>query len=100
MTLEETTDAILAAAEAADIEALEEARRLRETAMVALGSNPPSPELCSSIKASIAAGEEAKRAILAIKQRIRGESRRLATIESGFVRELQPAVGPHIDCKG
>jgi hypothetical protein len=99
MTLEETTVAILAAAEAEDLVALEKARLLREEAMAALGSNPPSPELCSAVQASIAAGKEAKRALRAIKQRVRGESQRLATIESGFVRGLRSA-GTHIDFKG
>jgi hypothetical protein len=100
MTLEETTEFILAAVEAEDLASLQAASKLREVAMAALASMEPTLALRASVAASIAAGERAKRAIASIRQRIRGESRRLATIESGFVRAQQSAAAPHIDCKG
>lgn len=100
MTLEETTEQILAAAEAEDLEALENAHRMREEAMAALMSLEPTEALRDRVAASLAAGEKARRAIHQIKLRIRTESRRLATIEAGFVRCLLPSDKPHIDFKG
>jgi hypothetical protein len=100
MTLEQTTRRILAAAEAQDLAALQAASKQRERAIAMLGSTPPTPELRDAMAASIAAGEEAQRAIRAIKQRMRRESRRLANIEDGFLRALLPATNHRIDCKG
>jgi hypothetical protein len=99
MTLEETTSRMLAAAEAEDLGALLAALKDRESAIAALASIQPTVELRNAVEASIAAGEEARRAIRAIKQRIRTVSRRLANIEGGFLRVLTP-VKHQIDCKG
>ncbi len=79
---------------------LKAAGEMRAEAIAALDSIRPTFELCDAVKASIAAGEAAKRAIRVIKQRIRHESRRLANIESGFVRALAPAARHQVDCKG
>jgi hypothetical protein len=100
MTLEQSTQRILAAAEAQDLALLEAAGRMREEAIAALASAPPTPVLRSALEGSIVAGEEARRAIRAIKQRIRGESRRLANIEKGFVRALRPGAEHRVDCQG
>ncbi len=100
MTLEQTTQRILAAASAQDLAALEAASKLRQSAIAAISSAPPTPLLRNAVAASIAAGEEAKRAIRVIKQRIRNESRRLSNIETGFVRALRPLAAHQIDCKG
>lgn len=100
MTLEETTRLILVAAELQDLAAIQSACKEREAAMAALGSQPPTEELRDAVAQSIDAGEEAKRTIRLIKQRIRNESRRLARIETGFVSALRPAPKPRIDCKG
>jgi hypothetical protein len=100
MTLAQTTERILAAAEAQDLAALQAAGKARAAAMGALNSMPPTPALRNAMAASIAAGEEAKRAIRVIKQRIRNESRRLANIEHGFLRALRPVARHRIDCKG
>jgi hypothetical protein len=100
MTLIQTTERILAAAEAQDLAALKAASIEREAAIAALDSLPPTPALRNAVAASIAAGEEAKRAIRAIKQRARNESRRLVNIEHGFLHALRPAARLRIDCKG
>jgi hypothetical protein len=100
MTLEQTTQLTINAAELQELEALQAAREMREAAIAALDSVRPTVDLCDAVKASIAAGEAARRAIRVIKQRIRLESRRLANIESGFVRALTPATRHQIDCQG
>lgn len=99
MTLEQTTRLLRAAAEALDLEALAQAKRERIEAIAALRTLPPSEDLRAAVAESIAAGEEATRALRRIKQRIRQESRRLAVIEAGFLRSPLPG-GRHIDCKG
>jgi hypothetical protein len=100
MTLEQTTQRILLAVEAQDLEMLQAAAKERETAIASLSSIPPSPALHEAITASIAAGEEAKLAIRAIQQGIRKDSRRLANIEHGFLRAILPTVKRQIDCQG
>jgi hypothetical protein len=99
MTLEQTTQRTLSAAGAQDLEALRGASKERESAIAALASLPPTPALREAVAASIAAGEEAKRAIRTIRQRTRKDSRRLATIEHGFLRALVPAKH-QVDFKG
>ncbi len=100
MKLEQTTRRILAAAEAQDLPALQAASKEREAAMATLASLPPTPALRDAVAASIAAGEEAKRSIRAIRQRVRKDSRRLAHIEDGFVSALRPVTTHRVDCKG
>ncbi|MGA3188610.1 MAG: hypothetical protein ABSF22_16010 [Bryobacteraceae bacterium] len=100
MTLEQTTELILAAAAALDPAALEEAGRERQAAIARLGLLKPTLALRDAVACSLAAGEAAKRALRAIKQHTRNESRRLANIEHGFVRALHPAARHRIDCKG
>jgi hypothetical protein len=100
MTLEQTTWRVIAAAEALDPAALETAAKERATAIAALSSVPPTPALLDQVAASIAAGEEAKRALRAIKQRIRKDSRRLAHIQTGFLRALTPVASHQVDCEG
>ncbi len=100
MTLEETTRRMHEAAQAEDLGALMTALKDREAALSALASLPPTLELRDAVEASIEAGEEARRAIQAITQRIRTVSRRLANIDQGFLKVLVP-VGKHrVDCKG
>jgi hypothetical protein len=99
MTLEQTTPRILAAVEVQDLGALEAASKEREAAIAALASIPATPELRDAVAASIAAGEEARRAIRVIKRRSLHESRRLTHIENGFVRALRAPVKHQIDCK-
>lgn len=99
MTLEQTTKLVLSAAELQDLDVLQAAGEEREAALAKLASLPPTEELRNAMAESLKAGEEARRTIHLIKQRIRNESRRLERIETGFVRALRPA-GPHrIDCK-
>jgi len=99
MTFEQITLRILAAAEAHDLQALREASKDRQSAIAMLTSTTPTPELRDAVAASIAAGEEARRAIRTIQQRLRKDSRRLTNIEHGFLRALVPA-RHQIDCKG
>lgn len=99
MTLKQATERTLVAAELQDLAALEVARELRESAIAALASASPTQELCQEITASIAAGEQAKQAIQTIKRRIRNESRRLAQIESGFVRAQRAPQKHQVDCQ-
>jgi hypothetical protein len=100
MTLDQTTRRILAAADAQDLTALEAASKERESAIARLSSIPATPELRDAVAASITAGEEAKRTLRTIQQRLRKDSRRLANIEHGFLRALAPAAKHQIDCKG
>jgi hypothetical protein len=100
MTLEQNTRRILKAVEAQDLAGLERASKDRERAIATLGSTPPTPELRDAVEASIAAGEEAKRTIRALRQRIQKDSRRLANIQHGFLRALTPAAEHQVDCKG
>ena len=88
MTLEQTTRRLLNASETLDLPALEAAWTERESAIARLLSIPPTPALRDAVAASIAAGEEARSAIRAIKQRIRKDIRRLNHIEHGFLRAL------------
>ena len=99
MEFENITRRILAAAEAHDLSALQEASKDRKSAIAALASLTPTPELRNAVAASIAAGKEAKRTIRTIQQRLRDDSRKLTTIEQGFLRSLVPAKH-QIDCKG
>jgi hypothetical protein len=99
MTFEQITPRIRAAAEAQDLPALLEASKQRQAAVAMLPSMTPTPELRDAVAASIAAGEEARRAIRAIQQRLRKDSRRLTNIEHGFLRTLVPTKH-QIDCKG
>jgi hypothetical protein len=100
MTLDETTRRILASADAQDLAALERAAHERQAAIAKLASLPPTPELREAVARSIQAGEEAQRAIRSIRHRIRKESRRLATIEHGFVRALRPTAKHQFDYQG
>jgi hypothetical protein len=100
MNLEQTTRMVLAAADLQDLGALEVAGRERAPAISALASFPATEILREAAAASFQAGEEAKRAIRLIRQRLRKESRRLEHIETGFLRALQPAASHRVDCKG
>jgi hypothetical protein len=100
MTLEQTTRLILSATELQDLAALQAAGEEREAVLAKLGSLPPTEELRNTVAESLKAGEEARRTIRLIKQRIRNESRRLERIESGFIRVLRPAGPQRIDCEG
>jgi hypothetical protein len=100
MTLEQTTRRILTAVEVQDLEGLEGASKARECAIAMLASLPPTSALRDAVAASIEAGEEAKRTIRTIRQRMRRESRRLERIEDGFVRALRPVVHHRVDCRG
>jgi hypothetical protein len=99
MTLEQITRRIRAAAEAQDLAALQKASKERRSAIATLSSMAPTPELRDVVAASIAAGEQARRAIRSIQHRLRQDSRRLTTIEHGFLRALVPAKH-HIDYQG
>ena len=99
MTLEQTTGLILAAATAHDLEALQAASNERKSSIAMLASIPPTPALRDAVEASIAAGEQARRAIRSLQHRLRQDSRRLTTIEHGFLRALVPAKH-HIDYQG
>ena len=99
MTLEQTTRLILSSAELQDVAALQAAGEEREAALAKLRSLPPTEELRDAVAESLKAGEEARRTIRLIKQRIRNESRRLEHIETGFLRTLQPSGTYRIDCK-
>jgi hypothetical protein len=99
MTLEQATRLILAAAAAHDLEALQAASNERKSSIAMLASIPPTPALRDAVEASIAAGEEARRAIRAIQQRLRKDHRRLANIKHGFLRVQIPATH-RIDCQG
>ena len=99
MTLDQTTLLVRAATASQELAALELASTERQAAIAAVLSLPPSEELRESIAASIVAGEEATRTLRMIKHRARTEIRRLANIESGFLRAPEPA-DPHFDYKG
>lgn len=100
MTLEQITKRMLVAAEAQDLEGLEAACIERKTAIAKLASIPPTPALRDAVAASIAAGEEARRATRALKHRMRRDSRRLSSIEEGFLQALLPVARHQIDYKG
>ena len=100
MTLEQSTRLIWDAVEFQDLEALQVAAKARKFAIARLNLETPTPALRDAVAASVAAGEEAKRAIRSIRQRIRNESRRMANIEYGFLRGLVPAARHQVDCKG
>jgi hypothetical protein len=100
MTLEQTTRSIRAAVEKQDLEALQRASKEREYAIALLASLRATPALRDAVADSIEAGEEAKRTIRIIKQRLRQESRRLSNVEHGFLRALAPRAKHQIDCRG
>jgi hypothetical protein len=100
MTLEQSTRRILMAVQSQDLEMLQAASKERASIIALLAAVPPTPTLCEAVAASIVAGEEAQKAIHAIRHRVRKDSRRLANIEHGFLRVLQPSPIPQIDYKG
>jgi hypothetical protein len=100
MTLEQTTQRILRAVEAQDLEALTTSAEQRRSAIAMLRSMPASPGLRDAVAASIAAGEAATRVIRIIRQRMRKDSGRLTQIKDGFLHGSLPAATPQIDCKG
>ena len=86
-----TNDAAhLAATDLQDLGALEAARKQRQAALARIDSMPATQELRDAVAASLQAGDQAKRAIRLIRQRVRNESRRLDRIETGFVRARDP----------
>jgi hypothetical protein len=99
MTLEQTTRLTIAAADAHDLEALQAASNERKSSIAMLASIPPTPALRDAVEASITAGEEARRAIRMILQRLRQDHRRLVNIKHGFLRAQIPA-RHQIDCQG
>jgi hypothetical protein len=100
MTLEQTTQLVWSAIELEDLGALETACRERADAIRGLKSRRPSEALRDALAESIRAGEEAKRTVRLIKQRVRHESRRLDRIENGFLKALRVPATPWLDCKG
>lgn len=100
MTLEATSRRILDAAEAQDLDALEQAYKDRASALAELSSIAPTRELRDAIVASIGAGECATQAIRAIQQRLRQQSRRLAHIDHGFLAVQRATAKHQIDFKG
>jgi hypothetical protein len=100
MTLEQTTTKILAATDAQDLALLRDACKEREDAMAVLRWAPPTPDLRDAVAASLAAGDEARHAIRAIRQGLVKESRHLMNIENGFLRALRPEAVQRINCKG
>ena len=75
MTLEQATDAVLAAIEAEDLGALAQALEMRAEAIRATAA--PSPE-------AIEGGERASRALQSLQQRLAAESARLNQIQGGY----------------
>lgn len=100
MTLEQTTEWVLRAAEEQDLAVLQAASKERRSAIAMLSSIPPTPALRDAIVQSIAAGKEARRAIHAIRHRLRKDGRRLMSIEQGFLRTLAPVAEHRVDCSG
>lgn len=93
MTLEQTTQRILNAAQAQDLEALESASKDRGSLIAVLDRIPATPALRDAVAESIAAGDIAKRTIRAIRQR-------LMRIERGFLRASPSAAAHRIDYRG
>ena len=83
MTLEQNTRRILKAVEAQDLEALQAASKERESAIAIARVTRTHARVtrCRGCAASLQAGEEAKRTIHSIRQRLRKDSRRLANID-------------------
>lgn len=84
MTIEQTNESALAAAEAGDLDALEQALRQRVQALADLKNTPPSIQLAARMADALEAGESILLALLALKQRLGCESSRLARLESGL----------------
>ena len=100
MTLERTTKMILTAAELQDLGALEAAGKERAAAIAELAAIPPTQKLRQALAEALAAGEDARRSIRLIKQRLRKESRRLEKIEIGFLGALRVPPRHRVDCSG
>jgi hypothetical protein len=100
MTLERTTKMVLAAVELQDLGALEAAGKERAATISGLAAIPPTPELREALTEALKAGEEARRAIRLIKQRLRKETRRLEKIEIGFLSALRLPPRHRVDCSG
>lgn len=84
MTLEESSQCALAAAEAGDLESLREALRARRKAITELRGEPPSEELAARMRAAIEGGAAIGRALFALKQRLGFENARLARFAGGL----------------
>ena len=97
MTGQKATARMVLAAEAQDLESIEEALKARAAEIHALAGAPPTAELASRITAAIEDGEKAAAALHAMRHRIRMDCRRLTKIRDGFLTST-PDI--HIDYRG
>ncbi len=88
MTLGQANESALAATEAGDLNALDQALQARATAIASLRREAPSVPLAARMKEALKAGESISEALLALKQRAGIECARLAQLKSGFTAGL------------
>jgi hypothetical protein len=86
MTLEQATEAVLAAIDAEDLEAVARAVTERGSALQAAADAGTEPTL-----GVIEKGQQACQALIALQQKWAFESARLSQFEAGFARSLEPA---------
>lgn len=99
MTLEESNQLALRAAEKDDVEGIRLALEARAKAIRNLADAQPSEELAGRLRAAIEAGEDLHRGLLAIKYRLGLKSARLAQIRTGLAAGA-PVRRPAVDCRG
>lgn len=100
MTIEEANELALRAAETDDVAGIAEALQARAEAIRELADAAPSEQLAARIAGTLEAGNEIRRALLAIKHRARLQNARLAQLKTGFAAGAASVRRPQVDCRG
>jgi hypothetical protein len=100
MSIEEIHELALRAAQTDDVAGIQLALDARADAIRELVGQPPSNELAIRIAAAIEAGNEIRRALLAIKYRAGLGNARLGQWKTGLAAGLGSGRRPEVDCRG
>lgn len=100
MTIEEANELALRAALTDNLAGIRKALEARAVAIGKLTRMAPSVELATRFSAAIEAGEEIRRAILAIKYRAGLENARLERLKGGLIAGISSPRGEKVDCHG
>jgi hypothetical protein len=100
MTIEQIHELALRAAQTDDVAGIRVALEARAEAIRELVGLPPSKELVGRMAAAIEAGNEIRRALLAIKYRAGLGNARLAQWKTGLAAGLGSGRRSEVDCRG
>jgi hypothetical protein len=100
MNIEQIHERALRAAQTDDVAGIQQALDARAQAIRELVKQPPSKELAGRMAAAIEAGNEIRRALLAIKYRAGSGNARLAQWKTGVAAGLGSGRKWEVDCRG